>query len=288
MTMDAKTVTVGGEQVRLEPFSGRKFIRVVRTVERIAKGIPDLQREWAKFTRELDQAQTQEMDRATARSQFGPEPLLTREPVLDDGQPVTGPDGDVLVRVVPMLDDHGRPVLGPDPLAHMTDQDWAASGNVIRLPRKARTEEKIAAILPAALDLAEEQVLRLLALLAMSNSDLDRYAADGSLNDRLAERTEQLLSAPWTDLLELAVAAGELADEQYTTKIRRLGDRLPNALRLFGMTPSKSRTQTTPETTSTSSGGSSTTKPTSSTGSPERTAGTNPPLSEPAGVSSPA
>jgi hypothetical protein len=45
-----RMVQVGDEQVRLEPFSGRKAIRVVRTIERITKGVPEILEEWARFT----------------------------------------------------------------------------------------------------------------------------------------------------------------------------------------------------------------------------------------------
>jgi hypothetical protein len=88
------------------------------------------------------------------------------------------------------------------------------------------------------------------------------------------------LDAPATDLMELAVAAGEMVEEQFTSKVRALGDRLPNALRLFGVTP-KSRT------TEPSKSESSKTKSDLSTDSRPVTDGTNGrSLTEPVGASS--
>lgn len=257
-----KTIKVGERDYRLEPFSGRKAIRVIRTIERITKGVPEILEEWARFTRRYEAANVTEMDRAFARSEYGPRPLMDEEPLIEDGKALTDSAGNVLVRRTPKLDADGRIVLGPDPLAHMTEEDWKASGNRLRIPRSPSTEEKVAAIFPLALNLAETETLHLLALLSMTNVEV-KDAAKDDLPEALSERAEDLLDAPADDLMELAVAAGEMVEDQFVSKVKALGERLPNALRLFGMSP-RSQTSKQPA---------SQTKPTSSTDSPPPTDG---------------
>jgi len=275
------TVTVGGDDIKLEPFSARKAIRVIRTIEAIAKGVPDVLDEWAAFTRRYEAANVTEIDRATARSRFGPEPLMDEEPVIHNGNALTDGAGNVLTRRTPKLDEQNRPVMGPDPLGHMTEEDWAAAGHKLRMPKSPSNEEKIAAIFPKALDLAEAETLRLLALLAMSNAEV-KHAARADIKEALDKRADEMLDAPAEDLLELAVAAGEMVEDQFVSKVKALGERLPNGLRLFGLNP---KSQTTTDELSSSE--SSTTKPTSSTDSPTPTDGTSEPRStEPVGASS--
>lgn len=276
------TVKVGNEEIRLEQFSGRKAIRVIRTVEHITKGVPKILERWAEFTREYEASNVTEMDRTTARRYYGPAVLMDEEPVLaaDGVTAIVNDMGDPIVRRSPRLGSDNKPVMGPDPLAHMTDADWEASGNKLRLPKTPSTEEKIAAIFPLALDLAEEETLRLLALLSMTNKQV-KDAMKSDLPAALDERADELLDAPATDLLELAVASGEMVEEQFTSKVRELGDRLPNALRLFGVSPKS------PKTTEPSKSKSSATKSDSSTDSPSPTDGTSEPSStEPVGASS--
>lgn len=156
----------------------------------------------------------------------------------------------------------------PDRTAHMTDADWQAADGVLRLPESPATPEVIAAVFPLALDLAEEHVYRLLALFTMSNADVKRYRRDGTLADRLTERADELLDdADVTELMDLAVACGELVDTQIVGKARELGDRLGNLGRLVGLAPATSPTAPAPEPASTSSDGPSTTRPTSSSDS---------------------
>lgn len=279
--MMRREVTVGDEVIRLEPFSGRKAIRVIRTIEHITKGVPEILNAWGDFQREYEERNVQVLDRASARHYFRPEVLMEQVPVMDkDGLPVTTGDGSVLSQTRPMLDESNEPIMGPDPLGHMTDEDWAASGNKLRLPKSPSQEEKVAAIFPKALDLAEKQTLRLLALLVMSNSDLKKSMRSGGLDEALDEKAEELLDAEAGVLVEIAVTAGEMVDDQFRSKIAELGDRLPNALRLFGMDPkSLPMTKTTTNEDSESRNSSSETSALSSTDSRPSTGGTPAPSS---------
>jgi hypothetical protein len=275
--MASKTVQVGGEQIRLEAFSGRKAIRVIRTIEHITKGVPEILDRWAQFTREYEASHVTELDRAMARVEYAPRPLMDEEPLLDgEGRAITDQLGQALVRRTPKLID-GVPVMGPDPLGHMSEEDWQASGNRLRIPRSPSTEERVAAIFPMALTLAETEVSHLLALLSMSNADVKRAAA-GDFPEALEQRAEELMDAPAEDLMELAVAAGEMVEEQFMAKVKGLGDRLPNALRLFGMSPKGQA----------STNSASETNPISSTDSPSPTDGESDELSTaPSGDGSP-
>jgi hypothetical protein len=280
--MSVRTVKVGGREVVLQPFSLRKGLRVLHTLRWISQSVPQILKAWADFTREYEAANVTEIDRAFARVEYAPRPLMDEEPLLgDDGRAITDQLGQALVRRTPRLVD-GVPVMGPDPLAHLTEEDWQASGNRLRIPRSPSVEERVAAIFPMALEVAEEQTLALLALLSMTNEEYDA-AAKGDVKEAIKARTDELLSAPMYDMLELAIAAGEMVEQEFVGRAKReLADRLPNALRLFGMSPSsRSETPTTSQTPA------SRTSATSSTDSPPPTDGESDEPSDSAGVEQP-
>jgi hypothetical protein len=267
-TVSVRTVKVGAREVVLQPFSLRKGLRVLHTLRWISQSVPGILKEWGEFTRSYEAEHVTEIDRAFARVEYAPRPLMDEEPLLDgEGRAITDQLGQALVRRTPRLVD-GVPVMGPDPLGHLTEEDWQANGNRLRIPRSPSVEERVAAIFPMALEVAEEQTLALLALLSMTNEEYDA-AAKGDVKKAIQERTNELLSAPMYDMLELAIAAGEMVEQEFIGRAKReLADRLPNALRLFGMNPSsRSETQTTSPTPV------SPTSPTSSTDSPSPTDG---------------
>jgi hypothetical protein len=287
MSNTTRKVKVGEDEFTLETFSTRKAVRVIRTIDRITKGVPAILDRWAEFTRHYEEANVREMDRVTARHYFAPAPLMVQRPLMtedDPPKPVMA-DGVPVMWSEPLRDENtGEVVMGPDPLAHMTDADWTASDNKLRLPRSPSTEEKVAAVFSMALDLAEEQVMQLMALLTVTNRELSRAHDEGNLMEVLEQRTKIIMDAPADDLFELAVVAGELVQGQFTDRIKALGDRLPNALRLFGISPKGLKTTTETEASRTSS---SETKQPSSTDSPTPTDGESDESStEPSGVSS--
>jgi hypothetical protein len=167
----------------------------------------------------------------------------------------------------------------PGRFDHISDADWQASGNRLKVPRSPGTAEKIAAVFPEALDLAETEVLRLLALVAMPNAEVRENR--GNIEDALDALAEEIIDAPYEQLLELAVLGGEAVDEQYRRKAAALGDRMGNALRLVGLDPNRVlNRQPAPTPTS------STERQTSSNGSPTPTGGDPTPPSTPIGASS--
>lgn len=243
-----KTITIGGQERRIEPFSGRKVNRALRLLKAIAKAVPELLDIRAEFIRRYEAANYVELDRAQALLRYG-------APVA-----VTTPEGELA------RDAEGRLETVPSPLLAMSEDAWAQTDHKLRLPRSPSTEEQLWAIFPEAFDKAEDLIVRLLALALMPNHDIKEHARKGDLDEHLGAAGEDLLDdALGDELLELAVAAGEVVDDQILAKARRLraDDRLGNALRLLGLspeslTPSKSPDDTTPAPT-----------PSSSTDSPE-------------------
>lgn len=160
---------------------------------------------------------------------------------------------------------------------HLTDADWESSGGVLRLSEAPTMNEQVAAIWPVAMDHAEDEVLRLLALCVIASGDLKR-AKDAGGQDQvdklLLERGEELLdeATDAADLAELAVVAGETLSDQFKTKASTLGPRVGKLLEAAGL---KDPAPASPDPTSseTPTDGSSPEKPTSSTGSPTPTGG---------------
>lgn len=265
-------VQIGDRTIRIDDFSGRKGIRVLRTLEEIAKAAPAIQKKWQDYTREYEAENTIDLDRAYARSEFGPQPLFTEEPVLnDEGQVINDSSGRPLVRRMPMLDEQGAVRMGPDPLGHLSEQDWAASGNKLKRPRSPDLQQQLMVVFPEMIHLAEKETAALIGLIAMPNSDVKRYSKDEVMREKAYEIGDEILDAPIQDIVALAILAGEVLTEQYQGKIvGKYGSRLKSMLKLIGVSVPESLT-TTQETSSSES---STTNATSSTDSPPPTDGT--------------
>lgn len=247
--------TVAGEPVTLERPSARKASRALAILRAITKAIPEIQSAAAKARIDYERENFVELDRVQARMRYPARPLLD-----DDGKPI--------------LTEANEPVLLPSPVDAMSDADWEAAGGVFRMPQSPTAGELIAAIADLALELAEEHVYRLVALFTMSNEDVARHWKAGDLNEALDDAVDDLLDRAYADeLLELAVCAGELVEDQFTRKVSDLGARLGNLRRLFGMAPpssssSSTTTEEAPSPTDSSTPGPSSSTPTSSTDSP--------------------
>jgi hypothetical protein len=155
----------------------------------------------------------------------------------------------------------------PDRLAHMTDADWEASGNKLTVGVSPSQEQTVAAVFPVAIDLAEKQVMRLMALVLASNEDIKLYRNEGTTKERLDQRANELLDADISELIELAVVAAEVVDDQVRSKIQELGQRTGKFLEMVGL-KSKSGAE---DGNSTSRTTSQTSQPTSSIDSIEDT-----------------
>jgi hypothetical protein len=247
---------LGGSEVLIEPPSGRK----ASTAFKILRGLEGVTSKLAKvrgaFRREFEEENVVELDRVQARMRFPARPIIG-----EDDVPVRGEDGEL--------------VYAPSIIDNMSEADWQEAGGKLRLPRSPDTLEELAAVLPVALDLAEDQVYRLLALFTISNADVARYRKEGALDDRLAERVDELLDDVMADdLLELAVVVVEVLTERFSAKLTALGGRTGKALAAIGLggmttTPATGSTTASTETETPSSDST----PTSPTDSPALTDG---------------
>ena len=227
-----RTVTIGGDDVRIERFQWAKAVRIITLIGVIQKTVPEIQSEIAAFRRQYAEENVIVLDRAQARMRFGPMPLYDAndEPVVRDGEVV----------------------MMPSRLDQLSEADWEKSGNTLKLRQTPEAGEIIAAIFPTVMEKAELPVKRLLALVTMTNDDVARYAASGEIQERIDDVAKDRLSKAYLEeIMELAVVVGEMIEGQVMAKARELGGRLGNLRRLFGMetTPSGS----SPATSTTSS-----------------------------------
>lgn len=241
---------LGGKTYMLERPTGLKASRALALMRALSKATPRIGEELAEFRRKYERENFLELDRVQARMRY-------------PARPVTDAAGAV------MIDEKGAPVMLPSPVDRMSEEDWQATGGVFRAPASPSGPEVIAAIFDTALELAEEHVYKLLALFTITNSELKTHRAAGTLAEALEDRKTELLDDAFADeLLELAVACGELVDHHFRRKSAELGDRVGNALRLIGL----DWTPTSPSTpTPASTDGPSSSKPSSSTATPAST-----------------
>lgn len=107
-----------------------------------------------------------------------------------------------------------------DRTAHLTEEDWAASGGKLVIPQDPSPIESTLAAFPVALDVAEEQTLRLLALVLTANTELEKWDDAGDVDTNLeAERKRLPHRALAHELAELARVAVELLNDQFAGTI---------------------------------------------------------------------
>jgi hypothetical protein len=250
-------VTIGGEPRTLGGFSAFKAfyaMQVLADAERIGRQVLD---EAADFKRGYEARNFVEMDRAEARRQFAPEPMTKRiRREIDD-------TGRLEVIDEPVRDDDGQIVM-LDPLAHLTDADWANSDQKLRVPDSPSSKMQIAAMIPIAFRQGRREVLRLLALIVTSNADLERWDSEGDVDVELEKIAGDLLHRASIEALELcreqiAGPFDRLMREVQTTFARRAPDEDERPA------PPPAAFETEDETPA---------SPTSSTESPDGTAGT--------------
>lgn len=164
-------VTIGGESREIRDFSAFKALVAG---DLIASGEAAYRRvlsETAQFKRGYEGENYVEMDRAEARYEFRPRALSIRNVIHND-------DGTTVENMTPQLVD-GHPVVGPDPLGHLTEDDWQHSGQKLRIHNSPGRQLEIAAMVPIALREARALSFRLVALVLTSNAELERWDSDG-------------------------------------------------------------------------------------------------------------
>lgn len=271
------TVQIGGEAHTLQDFMAFKSLTAMRLVADVEEAFREVLKVGAEFRRQFEADNYVSIPRAEARRQMRPLPLARQvQRQLEDGT--------IELSEGPILDEHGQAVLGPDPLGHLTEQDWAAAGNVLRVPDTPPKELEMAAMLPKGFQLARKQVLRILALVITSNRDLEQWdTAAEDIDAKLDAAAAKLLhDARLDELIRLGIAAMNVCREQVADPFEEAKSAWA-AWQATKTTPEPEPEAPAPAVFESATDGPST----SSTSSPDNSDGTpSPPSTEPAGISS--
>lgn len=211
-------VQIGGEPQTIGEFSAYKAFKAMAILASVETAWREVLKASATFKREYEAENFVELDRAEARRQFRPRPLeRVRREEQDDGR--------IALIDEPVLDEQQRPIVGPDPLGHLTEEDWQAAGNKLRIAESPSERMQIAAMIPRAFELGRDAVLQLLALVVVSNADLERWDTEGTVDDELTKRAAELHHrAKLDELVDLATTALELCRDQVATPFDRLAE----------------------------------------------------------------
>lgn len=209
-------VQIGGEPVTLGEFSAFKAFRAMEIIANAQQVFRAVLSEAADFKREYEAEHFVVIPRAEARRSFPPRPLVrvVREEIGDDR---------LAFREEPVLDDDGAPVLGPDPLGHLTDDDWKASGNELRIADSPSERLQWASMIPKGFKLGRVEVLRLLALVTTSNRELEAWDGEKDIDAELDRVAKDLLHRSRAgELVALAAAALELCKAEISDPFDQL------------------------------------------------------------------
>lgn len=252
------TVRIGDRDIALERFTLTKAMRVITLLKLIQQSTKEIAKTAAEFRREYATDNVQELDRVEAKMRYGPRPIL-------------GSDGELMFK-------DGVLVTEQSPVDRMTEDDWERAGQKLRIRQEPTPQEMMWAVFPVAFEHAEETVNRLLGLVVMSNSDVDRYVKSGEIWERVDELVESTIAPAYLEeIMELAVAAAELIEGQVMTKVKALGDRVGKLRTMFGAEAKTS----TPATSPTSSEPPEQPRTSSASLSPDSSTGLTPPPSSP-------
>ena len=118
----------------------------------------------------------------------------------------------------------------PEQLANISEEAWAASDNRLVVPGSPSVVDIAAHVFPDVFRVAQEQILRLLALVAAPNDELRRADEAGNVEEYLSQKAKALRHEDAGELLDLLVATAEVLTDQFDTG----GDRLGPLGRLIG------------------------------------------------------
>lgn len=254
-------VTIGGEQQTLGTFSAYKAFAamdIIANVEAVGRLVIS---EAATFKRTFEAENVVTISRAEARRRFPPEPLLeTRREELEDGR--------VVIRHVPLINEADAPVM-VDPLGHLTDADWEASGQVLTVPSSPTERMQIAAMVPTAFKHARAEVLRLMALATTTNRQLEEWDGEKDLHvelDRIARELEHRCTL--AEIIDLASAVLALSKAEVQGPLARLAGQVQATFKTETPTTDEPEPMTVEHVESASDSSSSISSPDDSDGGP--------------------
>lgn len=210
-------VTIGGSARRVGEFSAFKAFYAMELVTSIETVWRRCLSAAATFKREYEEENVTTIDRAEARRLFAPRQAVETVPVTDDAGEIRTAGDEIVFERKPLFDDQGRPIMGPDPLGHLTDADWSANGQKLRVPDSPPARLLQAVMAKTAFSEGRVEILRLLALTLVPNGDLERWERDDAaqIDARLDEEARQLVhGAALDELLELAAVTVRVAKDQ--------------------------------------------------------------------------
>lgn len=278
-------VTIGGEARTLGEFSAYKALKALEILSDVETAWRAVLTEAASFRQQYGEENFVELSRVDARRQFRPR-------VLERTRRVEMEDGRLEIVDEPVMNEAtGEPLLSPDPLGHLTDADWEASGQKLRIPEQPAETLQVAAMVPLAFKHGRDAALSLMALVLATNAELEDWDREGAekVDEKLKERAAELRHrAKLDEIVDLATATLQLCREQVAGPFGKLADQARTIFRSESETP---KTDTPPPMTIVEEGdadASTPDSPTSSSPSPESSDG-HPTSSstEPASDSSP-
>jgi hypothetical protein len=255
-------IEVHDRQITVERFTVTKGLRILTLLQLIQKMVPQISNEIADFKREYAASNVIELDRVQAKMRYGPTPIIDEH-------------GDVVRDSAT-----GEVLTVASPIDRMTEADWERSGQILRLRQSPSNEEMLLAVFPLVYEHAQAPLMRLLALVAMPNADIERYAqvSGEKLWEEVDEYARQVIGPAYLEqVMELAVTAAEQVEGQVMDKVRGLGDRVGKLAGLLGIkktaaAPSSDASPTSSEPPEQPSSRSASPSPASSDGSPPTSA----------------
>jgi hypothetical protein len=219
--MEQREVRIGDRAVRVESLSGWKVLRAGKSVARIAKQVGNVSSEIQEFISNYRAANTEVMTRARFEYRRGVQEaavIANRREVLMDQDPE--PSSEAIESELEAL----RMQLRANRL-EISDEAWERSDNEITISQDPSPQEIGAYLLPILVDSAEEEVVRLLALVVAPDVELREARRNGveAYEAYLNEKGEDLLFDGEIDqLLDLAVIVAEVLSQKLRGKARRL------------------------------------------------------------------
>jgi transposase len=275
-----KEVRIGDRTVGLSSLSGFKVMRAGTLLARITRQVTGVEQQIQEFVSSYRAANTELITRAKFEYRQGLEEaarIAQRRAELAEEHPDWSDE---------QVDEEIERLRGQIERARLTisDEAWEKSDNQVELATDPSPFQIGAYLLPQVLDAAEDDVVRLLALVTAPESELREAKRDGgdAYVAYLSEKGEALLfDAEIEQLIELAITAAEVLGEKLRGKAPRLRaawNRLTGAEEAPAESQPETETETTPDGTSSNS--------TSSTDSPPPTDGEPTSPSSPSGTPS--
>jgi hypothetical protein len=259
-----REVRIGDRTVRLESLSSFKVVRGGKALSRITRQVSGLDKQIQEFVASFRAANEEKVTRAVFEYRQGLEEAARiaahREQVAAEH-----PEWDAREVEADLEAFKAALALGR---LEISAEAWEKSGNEVTLSRDPSPMQIGAFLLPQILDSAEEEVTKLLALIASPDNELRQAKSESRYEEYLDERAETLLfDAEIEQLLELAAVAGEVLTEKLQGKAQRLRTAWG---RLTGAKPQTPATETDETSGEPSSSTSSTDSPPPTDGEPTR------------------